>query len=258
MIERKKVHLVCSSTDNYIKNMHPFLKSALEHLDNVYMFTINFDADQKLFEDLPNLHIINMSHEDNFGAPSGTHSIQHGSFMKYFEETMPESLDDLFVFSDADILIQRSFKAHELDRLSTLDEDSIMVGWNSGPNETLALEGSRLRPFIKFDALLSDWGLDIVENPCFNVGVSIATGHAWKRIYNRYMELWDKVCTTFAHRARQQWLISYVISDLGMDYMVMPYEIHTHQHYGLPEGTRIDARGYAFHKKRRIMFRHRF
>jgi hypothetical protein len=44
-----------------------------------------------------------------------------------------------------------------------------------------------------------------------------------------------------AHRARCQWLIGYLLHHLGMTVDLLGPEIHTHGHFGLPAGCRMEG-----------------
>ena len=57
------------------------------------------------------------------------------------------------------------------------------------------------------------------------------------------------------HRARCQWLIGYLVHRLGMKVDLLGPEIHTHGHFGLPAGCRMEG-GVCRYGDQVVMFRH--
>jgi hypothetical protein len=63
----------------------------------------------------------------------------------------------------------------------------------------------------------------------------------------------------FAHYAKQQWLISFLIGTRE-DYNIieMPYHIHNHLHFPSPEGTIQDKNGDVFFNNKKVLFKHKW
>ena len=57
------------------------------------------------------------------------------------------------------------------------------------------------------------------------------------------------------HRTRCQWLIGYLVHRLGMKVDLLGQEIHTHGHFGLRAGCRMDG-GVCRYGNQVVMFRH--
>lgn len=246
--------LVCSATEDYMDRIKPYLQTvnAFSRAENV-LVTVDFKPTREYFADLPDIKWVSISAEQNRGAPEGTHSIQHGSFV----QLVAGEDDDVLIYTDGDIIMQRQMTQAEQGFLEYLPADMVCISWNSGPDEKLIHEALRLSPTTGPTGLVEAWGEMIEMEPCFNIGVMAARASTWRRIYERYMELWPKACETFHHRARQQWLVCYVMAELKLNRWVMPYSWHTHEHYGLPPGLVLYA-GVAIYQDRVILFRHRF
>lgn len=251
----RTVQIVCSTTRDYWEKIRPYL-TTLNAFGRPAISTVlgvETIPPEGYLDALPNLKFSPISDEENYGAPEGTSSIQHGSFVERL--SIPD--DDVVIYTDGDILMQRGFSRLEWGLLQGWADDTVGVSWNSGPNEMLIHEAVRLSPRGTTPDIIAEWGDAVEIFPCYNIGVLIATGKTWRRIYDQYLRDWVRVGETFAHRARQQWLVSYEIAALGLRPTVLPYYIHTHAHYGLPEGVGIFS-GLATVEDRVILFRHRF
>lgn len=249
--------IVCSTTENYLPNAENFLHTANAFATcKTVLMTVDFELDSEYFKERKwgNVYWSKITSEENLGAPEGTNSIQHGSFLPFVVGEDAETI----IYCDLDIIMQRPMSMAEYIWFSDLKEGTALVGWNSGPKEMLIHEAMRLNPKVTIEEFTSTWGRQIEYEPCFNIGVLIANSETWKKIYDRYMELWPLACGTMGHRARQQWLVCYVMAELSINREILPYYVHTHAHYGLPEGVYKTANGVAGYDDKIILFRHRF
>ncbi len=247
--------LVCSSTEDYLEKIRPFLKTVNAFFPgDVYLITVACEVPAGYLDELPKVQALTISHEQNDGAPEGTNSVQHGSFLRVLPGVQD---DDLIIYSDGDIILQRPFTTEEMGWLEAWEDNEVGVAWNSGPNEKLIDEARRLHPKVDEKLLANFWGEQIYREPCFNIGVTVARAKTWRRLYSAYMQDWQKACDTLAHRARQQWLVCYEIAAQGYSSIVLPFTFHTHQHYGLPFGVWMSD-GVAWYANEPIAFRHRF
>lgn len=168
----------------------------------------------------------------NSGAPSTTESIQHGSFLHMVDG--PE--DELLIYCDGDMVLQRPFTADELSWLEDFDDRTV----SAGPNryrESMLDELELLQVSVSMDELRRRFPGELDQWLMLNVGVLAMRRSAWQELYQAYMERWDLVSKTMGHQARQQWLICYVIYALEMDLRVMPYLMHSHGHFGQHPGV---------------------
>jgi hypothetical protein len=187
----------------------------------------------------------------NEGAPIESELPQHGAWL----QVVSGEPGDVVIFTDGDITLQRPFSHQELDALADLPDGAVMAGYNSGPAETLAIEGGRLFPRFGLDQIGLRFRLELEHTPCFNIGVIAARRSTWEAIYDAYMPLWKLATDAFAHPARQQWLVCAVMAILGLDVRVTPYSFHANGHYGIPPGVSVD--GAAYYNGEMVAFRHR-
>jgi hypothetical protein len=224
--------------------MLPYLDSLRTHADfPVYLVGVGFEPPQ-----IPGVCGISIDREQNAGAPDETESIQHGSFTGVIRHKVSE----VVVYTDGDFIMQRPMDDGER-RLLKLKHGQVVTSWNGGPHETLLTEAGRLWQRASSAEMSRLWGEDWHTRPIYNVGFLAMTYRTWIELYKSYMKRWPDACSCFAHKARQQWLISYLLSDYEVT--VAPWHLHAHGHFGLQSGMERRPDGiYADGKK--ALFRH--
>jgi hypothetical protein len=220
--------LITAANARYIMRIMPYLGSlsANSQIPATLVCVGNFIS----YPHLPNINSVILPHSENYGAPSETECPQHGAFLQVIDG--PD--DEVLIFTDGDIIMQRPFTEQELTWLENLPADTVAAGYNSGPDETLAVEAGRLFPRFGLDQIGARLGY--MDRPCFNIGVIAARRRTWQRIYTEYMTRWQLVTEAFGHPARQQWLVVNTIHRLGIRVEVTPYSLHANGHYGMPPG----------------------
>jgi hypothetical protein len=244
--------IVTASNAGYIERIKPYLESLSRH--SQIPATLVCVGDFVFDPHLPGVDSVMLTRQENYGAPLDTESPQHGAWL----QVVPGEPDDVAIFTDGDIVMQRPFSARELDWLASLDDNTIAAGYNSGPDETLAVEGARLFPRFPLEAIGRRFdAVDIFTTPCYNIGVMAARRSVYQRIYDAYMPLWETVSEAFGHMARQQWLVCYVIAALGIRVDVTPYSWHANGHYGMPPGCRYGPGGLLYAGDDVVLMRHK-
>jgi hypothetical protein len=178
-----------------------------------------------------NIDEVTLGRDRNYGAPNQTESVQHGSFLQVIDG--PE--DDLLIYCDGDMVMQRAFWDSEMEWLDSFGNDTASAGWNQ-PDETLEDCVGLIQGLAPMDEIYRRFPGELNEWPSLNVGVLAMRRPAWQRVYAAYLERWELAGKTFGHQARQQWLVCYVIFALGLDFRLMPYSLHSHGHFGLKPG----------------------
>lgn len=218
--------LITACNSRYLGRIAPYLDSLAEHANlPTALITVGFQAQ------LPNITTYELTREQNAGAPLETESPQHGSFLQVIQD---RGDDEVIIFTDGDIIMQRPFTSREMDTFHKLPGNTVLAGWNSGPNETLEIEAGRLFPKMPINIIGNRFGL--MDRPCYNIGVFAARRSAYRAIYDEYMRHWRTICEAFGHPARQQWLVVHTIHRLGINVEVTPYSLHANGHYGMPPG----------------------
>ena len=231
--------IVTGSNARWLPRMRPYLASLSRHsqADNV-LLGVGCPVWPEFLEDFPGVRGVELPAMALAGTPAETESVQHGSWLPHVAG--PE--DELIVFTDGDIVMQRPFAARELEWLNAIAEGAVGAGWNSGPEETLAVEAGRLFPRVGVAELANRFGGAVYTAPCYNIGVLALRRITYQALHARYMEMWDVACDSFGGPARQQWLVCWAAQDLGLDVHLMPYSLHTHGCYPLPAGAALNGR----------------
>jgi len=138
-------------------------------------------------------------------------------------------------------------------KLLTLTHGRVAIGYNGGAGETLLTEYHRLgakKTPEEMDVLWGKWR----QYPIYNVGCVAMNRQTWARLHKDYMDLWSVATDCFTHQARQQWLISWLISEY-MTAIIMPWTLHGHGHFGLKPGMEVRPNG-LFVDGQLCLFRH--
>jgi hypothetical protein len=243
------MRIVTSANSGYIPRIKPYLESLSRHsqLPTTLVCVGDFVFDPHL----PGIDAVTLPRSQNMGAPENE-CAQHGSFLA----VVPGEPDEVVIYTDGDIILQRPFSQAELDWLTNLPDGVIAFGYNSGPDETLGVEARRLQPRVTNEQLAARFGEIAITAPCYNIGVMAARRSTYQRIYNEYLLHWRIISDAFVHYARQQWLFCYAVAKLGIRVQVTPYSFHANGHYGTPPGC-LFADGLLYHGQDVVLFRHK-
>jgi hypothetical protein len=181
--------------------------------------------------------------------------VQHGDFLNSPQFDSLTSDDDVIIYTDGDIILQRSLSNEELEFYKSLKDGDVYVGYNASPTDTLFDESNRLN---KTDVVSSHFDVSLWPKiKVYNTGVLVMNKKTWKKLLEKYTDLFPHVEPMFNHYAKQQWLISYIIgmSDV-FNVIEMGYNIHNHRHHPSPEGTTQDDNGDVYFKNKKVLFKH--
>lgn len=190
-----------------------------------------------------------ITREQNEGAPMETECIQHGSFLPVIDCPANE----VIMYTDGDFTMQRGLHDDERELLA-LPHNAVAVGYNGGEHERLVHEYTRLSPKVSPQQMELLWGQDWHARPIYNVGCVAMTRQTWETLYSNYMSSWGVISECFRHQARQQWLMSWLISEYFTE-VILPWSFHAHGHFGLKPGMEVKADG-VYADGRLALFRH--
>jgi hypothetical protein len=186
----------------------------------------------------------------NLRLPLNNFCLQHGEFCDFISGDK----EDVILFTDADIRMQRPFHDHELDFLRKMREGDVFVGYNAGDADTLLDEAPRLSMNLPMDTLSRLAFNNKRPGICWNVGVMAAQRQTWEKICDEYVMSAMMARKMFQHVAWQQWNISRIINN-WCKITVMPQSFHSHNHYSWPQGCEIRD-GVLYWRDEVVLFRH--
>jgi hypothetical protein len=224
------VLLVAGCNQRYFDRFQPCVAALRRHANVPYqLFSVGFDGGPGYTP---------LTQAQNAGAPPETECIQHGSFL----QALDAAPDDVIVYLDGDVVMQRPFDAGELEWLGNFPYRTVSATWNQ-IGETLATCATYIDPKLPTDGQVKVWGHVIRQAPSLNVGVVVARRDVWQVAYELYMLNWNVAGESFSHQARQQWLMCWTYAALGLDTQIMPWHFHAHGHFGLKPGMERRADG---------------
>ena len=241
------MRLITGCNQGYLPRMRDYFVSLERYADfPVEFVTVGFEYGSPYGKIKP----VEMAREQNEGAPVETEAIQHGSFLQVIDAKAA----DVLLCTDGDFVMQRPMDVEE-KKLLKLKSGEVVTSWNGGPHETLMIEAARLFPKCTPQKVSDDWGAIVNTEPIYNVGFLAAQKRTWQKIYDLYMENWERVGQYFGHMARQQWLISWAIADLGLKVKIAPWSFYAHGHFGMKPGM-VRAPDGIYHDGKLACFRH--
>lgn len=259
------MRLVSMLTEGYVPRARPFLKSLsrLTGTDpHVIGLGFSFGAAQDferefICKGFPGFDFVVMPRH---WSESSCGIMQHGRWL----DALPDVRDDeVYIISDADIIVQRDFTPEERQRFEGCGENEFLVGWNAGQGDSLVEEAGRIG-FTDDGTWTSPWGDDDTPYrsnwkniPCFNTGILAMRGRNWRRLRDLYESRCERFYKLTTHRSRGQWLINFCLARLGMTPSILSTSTHGHGHFGIPPDVTIND-GIAYYRGKMVLFRHAF
>ena len=249
-----KIILSVGADDKYLQNPH--LKKYLVSIDE----NSNFDENILVYlgKEVPNINHNNIKVFDvkpeSIIKNNVNNCIQHGEFLN--SESFNDYLEtDIIVFTDGDMTLQRNLTESDINGLRNLKDGDVFIGYNQSPNDTLENEYFRLQP-IDNDPY-KHFNLNLNQIKVYNTGVMGMNIKTWEKLKNSYIEKFDLINPLFAHYAKQQWLICYILGTENYNIIEMGYNIHNHTHYPSPIGT-TNENGLVKYNDEIVLFKHRW
>lgn len=241
----RPIYLGTSVTDDYLPKAEPFLRSLAKTRARRFCVCFGFWASPALRAAYPETHFAPMPRTccENYGM------IQWGAWL----DALPHITDDeLCIISDADMVIQREISDTEADRFDRYDGGTIGLGFNAGPDDTLANEAGRIG-LTTTDLYPGEWS----QIPVYNDGVMVARAGLFRKLRSAYDREAESFYRLTSHRSRCQWLISYLVDRLGLRVDRLPTTIHANNHFGLPAEC-SQANGLVYCEGEPVAFAHHF
>lgn len=255
------IYLCSGITENYYEKAKPFLQS----LDNILVnknvrkivLTLDFilpKLDKKLY---PSIEFTLVPTTKLKSELTKINCLQHGRFLDYINDEL--SNEDVIIFTDADIFIQRDMTPEEIEKFSKLSIHTIFVGPNNHQDNSLMGEYKLLEPKVEYEEILNHYEIQHIyrkKYKIYNTGVVAATVFAWQKMLNSYVAGFAFINANMRHYAKQQFLMS-IIMQKEFNVEIMPQSIHTHGHFGLVPYATIDNDDTLLFDGKPVLFRHK-
>lgn len=243
-----KLILATGTDAGYLRKIQPYLDTveANSNFDENWIFFVGGEHQ----EPRSKFKVAKVNPSDCKALVPSWPCVQHGDFLTSPDHNFQP--DDILVFTDGDMFLQRPLTDAETQTLRKLQYMDMFMGYNAGPNDTLLDEGARIQP-------IKDWrqidGVDRI--PCSNGGVIACTVLTYHQLYQHYLTHWPEINGTFHHYAKGQWLISWVIFRAAKFRLIrQPYTFHLHNHHPMPQGSAFNEDGLLTFDGEVVAFRH--
>lgn len=253
-MNKPKLILATGADINYYQKpvFQKYINSIIQNSDFDKNFIVLLDGELEV-DSFYNVEVASVKSEDII-CLNINNCLQHGEFIKA-DKFNSLNDEDVILFSDGDMIIQRNLFPSEKEFLLNLKDGDVFVGYNASPTDTLANEAARLNPTNIESEIIKD---DLTKIKVYNTGVLCMNKKTWGKLVEDYINLFSEADKMFNHYAKQQWLISYIINTKGYKVYEMPYEFHTHTHYPSPQGITINPEGLVKYLDNTVLFKHRF
>lgn len=158
--------------------------------------------------------------------------IQHGEFAKFLDEA---SSDDIIIFTDGDIVLQRQFNDDEIDMILNLKSDEFYANYNMHKNSTMYRvidyvggDRNKLLRFVKNRLNIEEEDLKGYKE--MNTGVLISSKENFLKLAEIYSEYYEEITQLIPGFWNQQFLINLIINKF-FNYSDLSYDFHTHIHH---------------------------
>jgi len=240
--------IACSSNERYLPRIRPYLESlnANSQCGGV-LVTVDCDAPAEYRVGLDRIEFVRFDRE-LMSIPAPLDHLQNGDFLK----VVSGDDNEVIIFTDGDVIIQRPFTPNELSLLHGWPAGKVGLVWNAGQYDTLFTEAPRLGPRRYIQPEEADQWEKIT---CYNFGVIVARRLTWRTLNAQYIKVWPWVDELFSHYAKQQWGLCYALTTDGIGPRLLPHTFHMHGCYPLPAGGELRPDG-AYYTGQKVLFRH--
>jgi hypothetical protein len=202
---------------------------------------------------VPNNHQLFSVNHDRVGATAipgcGTRGEMqcHGGFLSACTEY------ETILFADCDMIMQRGFTPEELQFLCHLPKNTVAIGKNLFPGQTLEFEAGGIGQIdgAPVDTLFPDWR----EIKAWNCGMLACHRTTYERLHDMARPLIPAAHSCFSGVAVIQWLLCYCVGK-WLKHAELPQTIHIHGHDNTANGATFDADGNAIVDGVMALFRH--
>jgi hypothetical protein len=239
-----------SITHNYIKKAMPFLSSINKLHGSNFCVCYGFNPNL-LSSKFKNINFYHL--ERNCMEIEGM--IQWGAWLK----AIPYNKNDIYIMSDADVIVQRPLNNKEIDRFAEYDANTVGACKNKVKAKYDYLINEAYRISLKEGFSYNSKGQVV------NCGVLVAKPD----FYIKLTEYVESIMPTFNKftnfRCRCQFLICHILDKYKFNIDLLSQGFHTNGHFGLPDNCKMiypgpcgKPIGKLLYDNETVMFKHHF
>jgi hypothetical protein len=252
-MEEPRIILATGATREYLPKSAPYLSSIAEHGDGFdarYLVSVGCALEERTVPD--GITPVGLPQTMTKEALRG--NVQYGAFLP----VLPGTPNDVIVYTDGDMRMQRPLSDGEQAILEYWPRDTIGMARNFGAGDNLQIEAKRLKLRTDAEYLRNQWPHS--NGRVWNAGVIIARRATYQRLAATYTSLFPsfKALLPPGQGRGVQWLICYSIAKLGLHVWELPYTWHAHGLSGqLPMGVSENGDGSIYVEDgTKVLFRH--
>jgi hypothetical protein len=220
---QKNIYLVAGFNKAYLKKSEPYLATMNQNSQvNNIIITLDFEINAWYKERFDSIRFIKIF-STQVKSPNSNACMQHGGFLEVLDFVKNE---DVLIFTDTDIKIQRSFNGSDLEMLESCIDGDVFVGFNGEEDLTLLDDSMELDPNVTAEELLRKYP-ELSEFKSYNTGVIVANYKTYRQLYREYQRHWDEFSPFLGAYVKQQVLLSYLIQKY-FHLRLLPYIMHSH------------------------------
>jgi len=228
-----KIYVATGTTFNYLQRAEAFINSMSNLNDNIskIVITLGFKISNEFKDRYPKVQFIFQDINLIQNELTNKNCLQHGAFMDVMDFVND---DDIIIFSDGDVVIQRDINESEISLLESFSDIDIGCNMNNFKARSLESDFLLLQPQVSFSQLKAIFDKYDLDNCLgYNTGLVIAKPKAWRKLRMVYKYDYNYIDETCLHYAKQQLLINMICKNY-LNIVEIRQTIHTHGHFGLP------------------------
>lgn len=233
------IYVATGTTANYLPKAERFIQSMSKLNGNIkkIVITLGFEVSSFMRNNYPDVNFIFQDINPLVNELTKINCLQHGAFIDVMDFV---NNDDIVIFSDGDVVIQRDITKSEIEYLKTFKDLDIGCNMNNYKARSLKADFLLLQPVWTFDELKAAfYRYDLDDCLGYNTGNLIARPKAWKLLREVYKGEFFDIDESCKHYAKQQLLIN-MISKKYLNIVETPQTWHTHGCFGLPPFAKIE------------------
>lgn len=210
------IYIGTSLTEDYLISSFPYFDSLKKHASDLKCFVIcvDFEVKERCREKWPSIDFLTLNSSTlktvKEGWPENREKficLESGEFL----DLMPFEEDDIIIFTDTDMYMQRAISDVEKNSMMSFDDQTIGMFYDELPVAGLAPEDDS-EPILEApsEKIREAFDGDLKSMARLNSGVVIAKAACWEKIREYYLGYFDRVTDIIKHHSAGQWMLNWI------------------------------------------------